>query len=86
MTKDNTGLINNQAEIAADYNGSGVSDINSTPGNKTQGENDMGSADIIISINTGESMLYVLLVIVGIAVLGAAVFFIKREIKMKEII
>ena len=49
MTEDNTGLVNNTAEIAEQYNESGFEDTNSTPKNKKQGENDMSSADIIIS-------------------------------------
>lgn len=54
MTNENAGLINNTAEIAESYNEEGVSDINSTEGNRVNGENDMGSADLIISIKTGE--------------------------------
>ena len=34
MTEDNTGRINNRAEIAEDYNDLGLTDINSTPGNQ----------------------------------------------------
>ena len=31
MTDTNTGIVNNQAEIAEDYNKAGVSDKDSTP-------------------------------------------------------
>ncbi len=85
MTEENTGLINNLAEISEDYNGSGMTDINSTPGNKTQGENDMGSADVIISIKTGGPVLYTSLVVVVMIVLAVGIFFIKKEVTLKDI-
>ena len=69
MNENNTGLVNNTAEIAEAYNELGLSDTNSTPGNKTQGENDMGSADVIISIRTGEMIIYttiITIIIIGL--------------------
>lgn len=80
MTQDNVGLINNTAEIAEDYNEAGITDINSTPGNRQQGENDMGSADIIISIRTGGAVMYITLTITLIAVLGVGIYFIRKKI------
>ena len=53
MTENNVGLINNTAEIAEAYNELGLTDINSTPGNRTNGENDIGSADVLLGIRTG---------------------------------
>lgn len=78
MTEDNTGLINNTAEIAEQYNEAGFEDTNSTPGNKKQGENDMSSADIIISVKTG-AVTYVAWTIVIIAIIGLGVFIIKKK-------
>lgn len=75
MTEENTGLVNNLAEIAEDYNIYGVSDKNSTPLNKAQGENDLGSADAIITVKTGEVFIYVSVIMTSI-VLGAIVIFI----------
>ena len=75
MTEENTGLVNNLAEIAEDYNIYGVSDTNSTPFNKAQGENDLGSADAIITVKTGEVFIYISVIITSI-MLGATVIFI----------
>lgn len=75
MTEENTGLVNNLAEIAEDYNIYGVSDTNSTPLNKAQGENDLGSADAILTVKTGEVFIYVSVIMTSI-VLGAIVIFI----------
>ena len=75
MTEENTGLVNNLAEIAEDYNIYGVSDTNSTPFNKAQGENDLGSADAILTVKTGEVFIYVSVIITSI-ILGAVIIFI----------
>ena len=75
MTEENTGLVNNQAEICEDYNIYGVSDINSTPANKAQGENDLGAADAILTVKTGEVFIYISVIITSI-ILGSIVIFI----------
>ena len=75
MTEDNTGLINNTAEIAESYNELGIKDSKSTAGNKTQGESDYGSADTILSLKTGEET-YIAITAVAIAILGIIVFVI----------
>ena len=51
MTENNTGLINNTAEIAESYNELGIADSKSTPGNRVNGESDYGSADAILLRN-----------------------------------
>lgn len=75
VTEENTGIVNNLAEICEDYNIYGISDINSTPGNKAQGENDLGSADVAILIKTGEQLIYISVIITTI-LLGSIVVFI----------
>ena len=82
MTENNTGLVNNTAEIADSYNELGLADSNSTQANKVQGENDMGVADVIISIKTGEIILYSSLIGFVIVVLGATVIVLQNK-KMK---
>lgn len=75
MTEDNTGLINNTAEIAESYNELGIKDSKSTAGNKTQGESDYGSADTILSLKTGAET-YIAITAIAIAILGIVVFVI----------
>ncbi len=84
MSEENTGTITNVAEIAEDHNNAGVTDINSTPANQKQGENDMSQAAVILSIKTGETEIAVILTIIAVIVLSAVAFFIRREMKMKE--
>lgn len=78
MTENNTGRTNNTAEIAESYNELGIDDSNSTPGNRAQGENDMGAADIILSIRTG-GIVYVAITIIIVLVLGSIAFIILKK-------
>ena len=80
MTENNTGLIRNTAEIAEDYNELGLSDSNSTPANKKQGENDMSSSEVILSIRTG-GIVYISLIIVVLAIIGTIAFIIIKSKK-----
>ena len=80
MTGENTGLSNNVAEIAESYNDLGLADIDSTPGNKVQNEDDMSNADAMISIKTGEVYVYILITITSIAILGVGIYFINKKV------
>ena len=75
MTEENVGIVNNLAEIYDDYNIYGISDTNSTPGNKAQGENDIGAADAVISVKTGEVFINISVIITSM-LLGSIVIFI----------
>ena len=87
MTENNTGLINNTAEIAESYNELGLQDVNSIEGNKVKGENDMGSADLIISIKTGQIVATVFITIAIVALIGLGMFvIIKKQIINKRVI
>lgn len=78
MTEDNTGLINNTAEIAESYNELGLADSKSTSGNKVQGEEDYSSADAILSLKTGGEV-YIAITIIVVAVLGITAFIVIRK-------
>ena len=80
MTEDNTGRIINTAEIAEDYNELGIFDSNSTPGNRATGENDIDSADVILSIRTGAALyISVVIAILVIAIIVAVIIIKKRK-------
>ena len=82
MTENNTGLINNTAEIVESYNELGIADSGSTPGNKVKGENDYGSADAILSLKTGGEV-YIAITALAIAVLGLTAFIVIRKKSIK---
>ena len=77
MTENNVGLINNTAEIAESYNELGLADSNSTAGNRVNGENDMGSADVLLGIRTGGAV-YIGIAIAVVVVLGVIAFVIIK--------
>lgn len=80
MTENNTGLINNTAEIAESYNELGIADNKSTSGNKVQGESDYGSADAILSLKTGGEV-YIAITAMILVALGTIAFIVIRKRK-----
>ncbi len=68
MTGENTGVSSNIAEIAECSNDLGVQDIDSAPGNRNAKEDDLGTADVYITIKTGGILFYggILLVVLVI--------------------
>ena len=84
MTESNTGLVNNTAEIAEAYNTLNIQDIDSTPGNKQTTEDDMGSADLIISVKTGAMVSYVGITLFLIAVIAAGAYIMSKKIIKKD--
>ena len=80
MTENNTGLINNRAEIEESYNELGKVDIDSTPNNLMKGEDDLGSADVIISISTGiKTIGYTILIIINTALIAFAIYLVFKK-------
>lgn len=80
MTEGNTGVTINKAEIAKSSNEYSIPDIDSKAGNGKQGEDDISTAEVIISINTG--MAYTIGIIAAILVVtatGITVIYIKRR-------
>ena len=80
MTESNTGLIPNTAEIVESYNELGLQDVDSTAGNKVKDEDDMGTAEVILSIKTGEVITTITLIITTVAILLAGSYLISRKI------
>ena len=84
MGEDNL-VTRNNAEIYEDYNDLGLEDGNSTPGNNVSGENDMGSADVIISIRTGGVVyMSIGITIAIIALAGVIAAIIVKRKNMKD--
>ena len=78
---NNMGVKINTAEISKDYNDHGAHDVDSTPGNRNDGEDDIDIAPVMLAVKTGsEAILYVTLGVGFIAILGIGVYAIKRNI------
>lgn len=79
MTENNTGLVNNTAEIESSYGLNGLTDTDSVNGNQAQGEDDMGSADVIIGLATGALITYIGIVLSTFVIIGVCIYVIKRK-------
>ncbi len=79
MTKNNTGTSTNIAEIANISNSLSITDIDSSAGNYADEEDDISTAEILISISTGalQITLYVLIAIIVLVGTGYEVYKIK---------
>ncbi len=56
-SENNLGVKDNVAEISKDHNVYGTPDIDSTPGNKVPGEDDIDNAPVMLSIKTGSEVI-----------------------------
>lgn len=84
LTENSTGMIENIAEISSATNVNYVSDIDSTPGNKKEGEDDYSKAQVIVSIKTG-IVQSITMIFIMLAVLIAVVFIMKNRRIRKSI-
>ncbi len=80
MTENNVGLSHNVVELSKVENAKNLKDIDSTPGNRAQGEDDMAEADVLIGIRTGEEVAYVTLSIVIGIMITTGIYMIKRKV------
>ena len=77
-SKDNLGLKTNWAEIYEDDNEYDSPDIDSTPGNDVEGEDDIDDAPVILSVVTGSAPTYITLALASISMIAGGVVLIKK--------
>ena len=80
MTESNTGLVNNTAELISVANSQNIADIDSIPGNKQTNEDDLGSANVIISVKTGAVISYITITILITGLVIFVVFGIAKKV------
>lgn len=79
--ENNLGMKTNVAEISKDYNDAGdIDDIDSTPDNKKEAEDDMDNASVILSISTGRAPMYILLTTGVLTIISTGVVMIKKYV------
>ena len=75
---NNLGLKINTAEISEDYNDHGSKDIDSTPNNQKEGEDDIDTAPVMLSLKTGQDRIYYVLIgTILITIIGGVVLIKK---------
>ena len=83
--KDNLGLKINIAEISKDYNEYGdTPDIDSTPDNKTAGEDDIDTAPVMLAVRTGDVNVPVMIIILSMCYIAVCAVAIKRVFYKKK--
>ncbi len=85
MTENNLGNSRNTAELYETYNVLGKADVDSTPANKIQNEDDISSADLVLSIVTGKIASYTGIVITSIALIAFGAYEVKKHVLDKVI-
>ncbi|MGN1299524.1 MAG: hypothetical protein ACI4UE_06055 [Candidatus Scatovivens sp.] len=77
--EDNLGTKVNIAEISEDYNEKGdTPDIDSTPNNKVDGEDDIDDAPVMLTISTGSTPTYIGLIFTITIILTTGIVLIKK--------
>lgn len=80
MTNENTGTINNVAEIYEASNDYGLQDVDSKVANKAQDEDDYSLADVVIGVKTGEVYVYIIITLISVTILGIGIYFINKKV------
>ena len=78
--ENNLGLKTNVAEISKDYNEYGTKDIDSTPNNKVEGEDDIDDAPVILAIRTGETIKYTGIAVAVISIVSVGIAIIRKKV------
>ena len=78
MTNEDGGTIKNTVELYEASNDENVEDINSIPGDKLDGQNDMSTVEVIVAVKTGTIILYITLATAVIAIIGLGFYKIKK--------
>lgn len=76
MTENSTGIVNNQAKISESYNKAGIENENS--------KDAISSADLIIGVNTGDTLIYLsAIIVIAITCLIVAIIIKKKKLILK---
>ena len=72
------GLKTNIAEISQDDNEYDLPDIDSTPDNFKEGEDDIDDAPVMLTVALGDARIYLGVAAVAVVILIAGIFVIKK--------
>ena len=75
--QSNLGQKVNVAEISKDENEYGVPDVDSTPNNNKDGEDDQDNAIVVLAITTGSTPIFMTLIVTLVSMIGTGVYLIK---------
>lgn len=85
ITEDKLGILTNNAEIYEAYNEQGLADIDSTPGNMSDNEDDISKADVSVFIVTGgQIVLYISISLAVLGLMGFGIYEIRKRVLIKN--
>lgn len=76
--ENNLGMKVNTAEISKDDNEYNTPDIDSTPDNNKDGEDDQDTASVVLSISTGTAETYIVFIIGIMTLMASGIYAIKK--------
>lgn len=79
LTENATGTYTNIAEIAEISNSLNAKDVDSTPNNNVNTEDDYSKAELIVSISTGKELIYIGITIISLILFGIGIKFVKNK-------
>lgn len=79
LTENATGTYTNIAEIAEISNSLNAKDVDSTPNNNVNTEDDYSKAELIVSISTGKELIYIGITIISLILFGIGIKFVKNR-------
>lgn len=77
-------VVSNKAEIYEATNEAGLPDIDSEQGNMLESEDDLGTANIILSVVTGKIIGYTAIFIIAAGIIIAGIIIIKKKVLPKR--
>ena len=78
--EDNMGVKDNWAEISEDDNESDTPDIDSTPNNRKEGEDDIDDAPVALTVVAGKAQTYIAIISGTLLIIGGGIFLIKKYV------
>ena len=78
--ENNMGVMTNTAEISIDENDYDIPDIDSTPDNQKEGEDDIDDAPVMLSVSTGQMRIYFTLGFIVLITVAGGVVLIKKYV------
>ncbi|MBE5819415.1 MAG: hypothetical protein E7310_01080 [Clostridiales bacterium] len=80
INSDSSLTIKNIAEIGSATNTEGLEEKDSAPANKKDGEDDIGQAELIVSIKTGGTWMYIGIVLINLIIISAGILLINKKV------
>lgn len=79
MTEENTGINVNKIEIYEAYNEYGISDEDSIENNKSDTEDDYSQTTALLTVQTGQGVMYTVAILIILVVILVAIYDIKSH-------